>query len=336
MKSRHLLYLSVLLSFSFLLTACLPTASAPVPTSLPPTETPLPAAIPSPTAPPTLQPTLEGITLQDGLNRTVTLKKAAIHIVSLAPSNTEILFAIGAGSQIIGRDSFSDYPKEAKNLRDVGGPSFGNNMEMITNLQPDLILAAEINNKDQVKEFEKLGLTVFYLNNPTDMTGLYTNLEIAGKLTGREKEAASLIESLKTRVAAVDEKIAVSNSRPKVFYEVDGTDPAKPWTTGPGSFMDKMIQEAGGANAGANLPIQWAQISQEELIIQNPDLILLGDAKFGTTVEMVSSRAGWNDLKAVQIGNVHPFDDDLASRPGPRLVDGLEALAKAIHPELFP
>ena len=96
-----------------------------------------------------------------------------------------------------------------------------------------------------------------------------------------------------------------------------------------------MIQQAGGVNAGANLPIQWAQISQEELIIQNPDLILLGDHNFGTTAEQVASRAGWNVINAVKNGHVLPYEDNLASRPGPRLVDGLEALAKAIHPELF-
>ncbi len=208
-------------------------------------------------------------------------------------------------------------------------------MELITNLQPDLILAAEINSKEQVAEFEKLGLTVFYLSNPKDISGLFTNLMIVGKITGHEEEAVSLSETLKTRVAVIDGKISASSTKPKVFYEVDGTDPAKPWTTGPGSFMDKMILQAGGVNAGAGLPIQWAQISQEELIVQNPDIILLGDAKFGTTVDMVKQRAGWSAIKAVENGTVIPFDDDLASRPGPRLVDGLEALAKTIHPEFF-
>jgi iron complex transport system substrate-binding protein len=328
-------FVNILLVCLFLVSGCSPTVSTPAPSPLPPTELPAPTSQPSPTAPATQQPSPEPLTLQDGLGRTVTLKQPARHIISLAPSNTEILFAIGAGSQLVGRDSFSDYPKETKALLDIGGPSFGSSMENITKLQPDLILAAEINSTDQVKEFEKLGLTVFYLNNPKDITGLFTNLETVGKLTGHEAEAANLSETLKSRVAVIDEKLAVATTKPVVFYEVDGTDPAKPWTTGPGSFMDKMILQAGGANAGAGLPIPWAQISQEELIIKNPDLVLLGDAKFGTTVDMVKQRAGWDAIKAVKNGNVVPFDDDLVSRPGPRLVDGLEALAKAIHPELF-
>jgi iron complex transport system substrate-binding protein len=295
-----------------------------------------PAAAPSATAQPAAtQASSAGITLQDGLGRTVTLKQPAARIISLAPSNTEILYAIGAGSQMVGRDTYSDYPKEAKDVQEIGGPSFGSSKELITKLQSDLILAAEINSPDQVTELEKLGMTVYYLKNPKDMAGLYANLETAGQLTGHSSDAAALIESLKKRVAAVDAAVAKSTTKPVVFYEVDGSDPAKPWTTGPGSFMDKMIQQAGGANAGAKLPLEWAQISQEELIVQNPDIVLLGDAKFGMTAESVKQRAGWDAIKAVKDGNVFPFDDDTASRPGPRLVDGLEALAKTIHPELF-
>ncbi len=331
-----ILRLSTVLSLLIMgLAAC----TTPTATPLPPTaiveNTSVPNLEASPTAPPTLQPTSAGISVKDGLGREVTLKQPAARIISLAPSNTEILFALGAGGQMIARDSFSDFPAEAKALQDIGGPSFGSNMELITKLQPDLILAAEINSAEQVAEFEKLGLTVFYLNNPPNVASLSANLKIVGALTGREKEAANLAESIETRITALDEKIASNSTRPIVFYEVDGTDPAKPWTTGPNSFMDKMIQQAGGVNAGAGLPIAWAQISQEELIVQNPDLILLGDAKFGTSVDMVKQRPGWDAIKAIQTGSVLPFDDDLVSRPGPRLIDGLEALAKAIHPELF-
>ncbi len=125
MRSFRLKYLSVLLLFTCLLSACLPAAAAPTVIPVPPTETPLPTSIPSPTAPPTLQPTPDVLSMQDGLGRTVTLTHPAVRIISLAPSNTEILFAIHAGGQIVGRDSFSDYPKEAQIIQDIGGPSFG-------------------------------------------------------------------------------------------------------------------------------------------------------------------------------------------------------------------
>ena len=180
------------------------------------------------------------VTVDDGLGRTVKLNGPARRIVSLAPSNTEILFAIGAGSQVVGRDDFSDYPNAVQSLPKVGGTEKYNN-EQIVALKPDLVLAAEINTADQVKALESLGLTVYYLKNPATLEDLYGNLETVAKLTGHEADAATLIASLKARVAAVDGKIATVTSHPSVFYEIDATDPAKPYTAGPGTFIDLLI-----------------------------------------------------------------------------------------------
>jgi iron complex transport system substrate-binding protein len=164
---------------------------------------------------------------------------------------------------------------------------------------------------------------------------LYENLSLVGRLTGHEAEAAQLADALAARVAAVADAVKGATTRPKVFYEIDASDPTKPWTTGPGTFMDTFIALAGGENVGAALSDAYAQISSEALVSQNPDIILLGDAAYGVTAESVGQRAGWEDLAAVKAGQVYPFDDNLASRPGPRLVDGLEALAGILHPELF-
>jgi iron complex transport system substrate-binding protein len=136
-------------------------------------------------------------------------------------------------------------------------------------------------------------------------------------------------------VQAVKVTIAKAASQPLVFYELDGTDPSKPWTIGPGSFMDQMITTAGGKNVGADLSSQWAQISVEDLLVKNPDLILLGDGNYGVNADKVAARTGWDKLSAVQQKHIYTFDDDLVSRAGPRMVDGLETLAKLIHPELF-
>jgi len=274
------------------------------------------------------------VTVDDGLGRTVKLSGPAQRIVSLAPSNTEILFAIGAGSQVVGRDDFSDYPNAVKALPSVGGTDKYNN-EQIVALQPDLVLAAEINTADQVKALESLGLTVYYMKNPTTLEEMYGNLETVAKLTGHEADAATLIASLKTRVAAVDNKIATATSRPSVFYEIDATDPAKPYTAGPGTFIDLLIQRAGGTNIAGTSKDQYPQLSLEQVVALNPTFILLGDAAYGTTPDVVKARPGWGSLSAVTNGNVIPVDDNLFSRPGPRLVDGLELLAKILHPELF-
>ncbi|RPI87257.1 MAG: cobalamin-binding protein [Chloroflexi bacterium] len=293
-----------------------------------------PAAAPAAeeTQEPTPLPTAETISLTDGLGRTVTLAEPAQRVISLAPSNTEILFAIGAGAQVVGRDEFSDYPVEAQDIPSVGG-SFGEyNSEAIISLNPDLVLAAEINPPDLVETLEELGLTVYYLSNPLDMEGMYDNLNIVGSLTGRMEEAAALVASLKDRVAAVDQKISGVQEKPLVFYELDSTDPNAPYTAGPGTFVDLLIQRAGGENIGSQLEGAWAQISSEELLTQDPDIILLGDALFGVTVESVKARPGWEALTAVKTDQIFPFDDNLVSRPGPRLVEGLEKLAEVMHP----
>jgi iron complex transport system substrate-binding protein len=318
-----------LLSLTLLLAACTP---AVMPTPAPTLEA---TAIPT-TAAPSLFPTLpaDNISLTDGLGRQVILAKPAQKVVSLAPSKTEILFAVGAGGQTIGRDMFSDYPAEALSLPDIGGSMGEYNLEAILALQPDLVLAAEINPTELVKSLEDLGLTVFYLKNPNTLEEMYTNLEIVAQLTGRGTEAAALIDSLKQRVAAVDERIAPISSVFNVFYEMDASNPAQPYTAGKGTFITLLIARAGGYNIAAELD-GYPQLSIEKIVADDPMFIILGDAAWGVTVESVGQRPGWENLSAVKQGNVFPFDDNLVSRPGPRLVDGLEELAKLLRPGLL-
>ena len=274
------------------------------------------------------------MTLTDGLGREVKLAGPAQRVVSLAPSNTEILYAVGAGSQVVGRDQLSDYPEAAKAATDIGSAFETLNTELIVSLKPDLVLAAEINTPDQVKALEDLGLTVYYLKNPVMLEELYGNLEIVAQLTGHESEAAKVIDELKARVAAVDEKIATATEKPTAFYELDATDPAKPYTVGKGTFITLLIERAGGQNIAGDLDA-YPQLSLEQVVAADPDFIILGDSAYGTTPESVAARPGWDGLSAVKNHQVVPFDDNLVSRPGPRLVDGLEALAKLLHPELF-
>lgn len=299
------------------------------------TPTVRPRAV-STNAPATEVPTAapENITLTDGLGRTVSLAGPAQRVVSLAPSNTEILFAVGAGSQVVGRDQLSDYPEAAKAVTDIGSTYDALATETIVSLKPDLVLAAEVNTPEQVKSLEDIGLTVYYLKNPTTLDEMYGNMQVVAKLTGHESEAATAIDKLKARVAAVDAKIATVTERPAVFYELDSTDPAKPYTAGKGTFLTLLLERAGGRNIAGDLN-GYPQLSLEQVVAADPDFIILGDSAYGVTPESVASRPGWGNLSAVKNHNVFPFDDDLASRPGPRLVDGLEQFAKLLHPELF-
>ena len=275
------------------------------------------------------------IALTDGLGRPVSLAAPAKKIVSMAPSNTEILFSIGAGEQVIGRDEFSDYPAEASSLPSVGGSMGTYSIETIASLKPDLVLAAEINTPEQVKALEDVGLTVYYLSNPKDLDGLYANLKTVGQLAGRESEADALVQSLQKRVKAVEDKLAPISSIITVFYEMDGSDPAKPWTAGQDSYLSQLVRMVLGSNVGDSMKGDYVQMSQEALLVQNPSIILLGDAAYGVTPEQVAARPGWSALQAVKDNRIYAFDDNLISRPSPRLVDGLEALAKLLRPELF-
>jgi cobalamin transport system substrate-binding protein len=286
-----------------------------------------------PSAP--IAPRTQIMTFTDDLGDTIELAGTPQRIVSLSPSMTEILFAIDAGGQLIGRDEYSIYPEQALAVTNIGAIWDELPSEAILALEPDLVLAAQIISEDQVTTLHDLGLNVYWQANPTSYEELWDNLRDIGRLTGHEAETDSLIANLETRVKAVQEKTASVSDRPSVFYELDATDPSNPWTAGSGTFIDYIIAQAGGTNAASALQGDYAQISSEQLIAVNPDVILLADAPYGTTPESVAERPGWEVITAVQQNALYPIDPNMMSVPGPRLVDALEETARLLHPELF-
>jgi iron complex transport system substrate-binding protein len=326
-----------------LITACSPATieTETLPTSVPePTSTPEPEPTqvePTEAATETPVPELEAEPLMftDDLDREITLENPAQKIVSMAPSNTEILFAVGAGEQVIGRDEFSDYPEKAGSLPSIGGGFGDYNLEAIVDLEPDLVLAAGINTPEQVKALEDLGVTVYFLQNPTTLDEMYENLLTVAELTGHVLETEQLVEEISSRVSNIESLVQSAEERPTAFYELDATDPSAPWSAGSGTFIDTLITMAGGANIASDMEGQYLQISIEELLVRDPQVILLGDAAYGVTPESLSERTGWSNMSAVANNRIFTFDDNLVSRPGPRLVDGLEELANILHPEFF-
>ena len=172
-------------------------------------------------------------------------------IISLSPGTTEILFAIGAGAQVVGRDEYSLYPEEALEVTSIGALWEELPSEVILALEPDLVVAAEIISEDQVQVLRDLGLNVYWQANPTTYEELWDNLRDFAKLTGHMDETEALIVDLDTRVKAVQEKIAPISYQPIVFYELDATEPSSPWTTGAGTFIDYILTMAGGSNAAS-------------------------------------------------------------------------------------
>lgn len=279
--------------------------------------------------------TVELIKVKDDLDREVEIPSPLTSVVTLAPSLTEMVYFLDAWDLLAGCDMYSDYPAEAADVEKITNYDLSVNYEALVAADPELVLAAEINSVDQIKDLEDLGLTVFCVKNPTTFEELYASVELVGTVLGKEEEAAALVSQMQERVEAVKTAMAGNTETPLVFYELDGTDPTKPWTAGAGTFISMIIEMAGGKNLGDDVEGSWIQIGQETLMEMDPEIILLGDYYYGNTPDVVAARTGWDVISAVANGRMYGFDDNLVSRPGPRLVDGLETIAQILHPELF-
>jgi len=311
-------------------TAALPTAA---PTEVPPTAAPT-AAPAAPTAEPTSA--AAGITVTDVAGRTVTIAATPERLISLAPSTTEILFALGLAPKLVATDDFSDYPAEAKNLPKIGGLNAAYNFEQIVTLKPDLIFAAGITPPETIKKLEELKLPVVVVGaEKTSFDSVFADIALVGQATGQAAQAAQVTTAMQDQLTALKAKLAGVQTKPLVYWELDATDPAKPYSVGPGNFVGDMIALAGGTNVFDKAETPFPQVSAEQVVAANPDVIILSDAAYGITIESVMKRPGWQVITAVKQQRVEPIDDNLVSRPGPRLVEGLEATARIIHPELF-
>jgi iron complex transport system substrate-binding protein len=275
----------------------------------------------------------EIVLLTDDTGAVVEITGQVERIVSLAPSNTEIAFALGLGDRMVGVTDFCDYPAEALEIEKIGGVE--PNIEQIFALEPDLVLAIGGEpDPASISQLRDLGVTVLVLK-PTDLDSLYHDIELVGQAAGVEEVATNLVAEMQETISVVTSTTADVTEKPLVFYELDGTDPSRPWTAGSGSWHDAFIEMLGAANLAGDLESAWVQLNAEEIVAQDPDIILLGDAAWGVTPESVAERPGWGVISAVQNGQIYPIDDNLISRPGPRVADGIEQLARLIHPELF-
>lgn len=271
-------------------------------------------------------------TIIDDMGREVELKASPQRIVSHVPSITETLFALGLDERVVGVDEYSDYPEAAKAKPKVGG-YFTPNVESIVALNPDLVLTD--GHVSELTRLEGLGIPLIVID-PKDIDGVLRDIELLGNITGSQKKAKDIISEMQKRIDAVAN--AVSNApRPRVFYVFDATDRTKPWTAGPGSFVDSLISMAGGENVAAQAQGPWIQFNMEELVASDPEIILV-DSMMGTAVispEEIRQLPGWQAITAVKDDRIYIVNGDLVNRTGPRIVQGLEDIAEAIHPEVF-
>ncbi len=268
------------------------------------------------------------VTVTDDSGHQVTLAKPASRVVSLAPSNTEMAFAIGAGDKLVAGTSYDDYPAAAKKLPKVGGFSTPS-VEKIVSFQPDLVLATGGIQAPLRSKLESLGVKVFVIN-PSTFDGVYTDLIDLGKLMGTSAQAAKVVDTMKQRAAAIEQKVA-GLPKPDVFVEIY----SKPlMTAGTGTYIDNMVTLAGGTNIGDAAGSGYPTFSEEVLFKDNPPVYIATTGSMQSPGQ-IAKRSGYDALQAVKNGRVYVINQNYLDRPGPRLIDGLEQLAEAIHPAAF-
>lgn len=271
------------------------------------------------------------VVLTDDLGVEVTIPTEPMRIVSTAPANTEMLFALGLNERIVGVTSLDDYPPEAADVAKVG--DFQVNTEAVMALSPDLVVGYA-GNQEALAPVQSAGAPVMILD-PTTLKEIYDDILLVGTATGTAAAAAKLVESIKAEVAAVTKVTEGITESPKVFYALDNT----LWTAGPGSFVDELLSLVNATNVGAmqgdSAAVQpYFQFAPEQLIAADPDVILLPNTAYTSVDEFVSD-ARFASLRAVKEGRVVLIDDVIITRPGPRIGQGLKTLAAAVHPGAF-
>ncbi|NWG09703.1 MAG: cobalamin-binding protein [Nitrososphaerales archaeon] len=276
------------------------------------------------------------ISVIDDLGRNVTITNyPPERIVSLAPSSTEILFALGLGDKIVGVDSYSDYPPDAINIEPKVGSFSSINIETVLGLQPDLVLATGGIQRIVVEALEELGVVVVALY-PQNISAVLSDITLVGKITGKISEANVLITDISERIQDIAD-ITQDALRPRVYIEYFFN--GGYWSYGSASMVNEMIYNAGGINVFAGFAGDYMSTSDEAIINADPEVIIISQGAMaescGLTIDVIKGRMGWGDVSAVENDRIYEIDEAMLVRPGPRIVDAIETLAYLIHPELF-
>ncbi|MDG6257200.1 MAG: cobalamin-binding protein [Methanomicrobiaceae archaeon] len=275
------------------------------------------------------------VTVTDDDGTAVAIAEPPQRIISLAPSNTEILYALGLGDRVVGVTDYCNYPPDVADKATVGGYSTVN-VEKVVALHPDLVVAAHGNTGAVIDRLRGLGVCVIALN-PPDIDGILRDIELVGRATGTEAEAATIVADMRARMDAVQERHAAVSYAPSVAHVV-WHDPI--YVSGANTFQDEQIARAGGRNAFGTID-RWGTVTLEQFITANPEIIIvnsgsgMGDGGENAIYDFFLQEARLKNLDAVKNGRVYIVDSDIIDRGGPRIVDSLEIVARAVHPGLY-
>lgn len=326
---KHISFLLALLLMAALAAGCAHQPQlqpGPVPTAAQ-------TAAPEP-AEPTAETESAAIVVTDMTGRTITLDAPAEKIVALTASDCEILYAIGAGDTLVGRGEYCDYPSEVADVSSVQSGA-NTNIEQIIALGPQVVLMSTMAQTDeQIASLEASGIKVV-VSDAKDIAGVYTAIELVGAVTGKNDEAAAVVDNMKATFADISAK-ATGNGEKTIYFEVSPLEYGL-WTAGTGTFMDELADMLGLTNVFADVD-SWGEVSQEQVIERNPDFIVTNTMYFGegpTPVEEIMGRDGWQDMKAIKNGAVLNADTNEITRPGPRLADAIKMLYAFVYEDIL-
>lgn len=270
-------------------------------------------------------------TVVDDRDKEVSFDEVPETIVSLQPSNTEILFSLGAGDKIVGGTSYDNYPEEALEIERVSD-SMTINTERIIELNPDVVVAYTMGDLAQVEQLEAAGLKVFVIESATSFDDVYGDIIQLSEVLQVEDKGEQIVKDIKAQIASVQEKTETLDQKKKVYFEIS---PAPDiWTTGENTFQQEILSAAGVENVFAGQE-GWFSVAEEDVITLDPEIILTSVTYTDDAVGEILARNGWDKMQAIINKNVTLVDPDITSRPATRIGDAVELVAETVYPELF-
>ncbi len=288
-----------------------------------------PASEPTPDAGEPTPDADTSVSVTDMLGREITLDEPASRIVALTAADCEIIYALGAGDLLVGRGAYCDYPPEVMELPSVES-GYETNIEQIIDLEPQvLFMSTMAQSEDQIKQLEDAGVHVV-MNDAQDIEGVYTSIDMIGRLLGKQAEADALVSDMKAKFDALKSK--ADGEGKTVYFEVSPLQYGL-WTAGTDTFMNEIADMLGLVNVFADVS-GWGEVSEEQVIDRDPDYIVTISMYFGegpTPIEEIMARPGWENVTAVKNGAILNLQNDELSRPSPRLAEGAEMLYDFIN-----
>lgn len=272
----------------------------------------------------------QSYTVVDDRGIEITFDKVPEKVISLLPSNTEILFELGVGEKVIGVTQNDTYPEEVLEVEQVA--DFDTvNAERIVEMNPDIIFASS-SNEGQIEQLESTGLKVFVIESALSIDDVYGDIQQIAQVMDVQEKGEQIVESIKSQIAAVQDKTASVETKKKVYFEIS---PApEVWTVGSNTFQQELLEAAGIENVFSNQE-GWFSVTEEDIINVNPEVILTTVNYAENPEAEILSRAGWSTITAIQNKQVYLIDPDIVNRQGPRIGDAIELMAKTVYPELF-